>query len=93
MKQGDFESWGTRTTFNKYSVSLPVLDKYYINKKAQSNGDHEVHKEGCEFFPSLAHALYLGVFTSCHEAVDFAKRRYFEQSNGCYTCSAECNEG
>ncbi|HCM76007.1 MAG TPA: hypothetical protein DIS90_06475 [Cytophagales bacterium] len=69
------------------------MDKYYLNKKAQTNGDHEVHKEGCLYFPSPAHAQYLGVFTSCHDAVAVARRKYFEQSNGCYTCSRECNEG
>lgn len=24
---------------------------YYANKQAQANGDHEVHKEGCQWMP------------------------------------------
>ena len=25
------------------------MAKYYVNNKAQSNGDHEVHKAGCPY--------------------------------------------
>jgi len=35
---------------------------YYVNKNAQSNGDHEVHKDGCVFMPLLLNRLYLGNF-------------------------------
>jgi hypothetical protein len=27
------------------------MAKYYVNKNKQSNGDHEVHKEGCNYMP------------------------------------------
>lgn len=27
------------------------MSKYYVNKKAQANGDHEVHKESCVYLP------------------------------------------
>lgn len=61
---------------------------YYVNNNAQSNGDHEVHKEGCTFFPS--NHTYLGYYTNCRGAVQKA-RGYHTQVNGCYFCSKECH--
>lgn len=65
---------------------------YYVNKNAQPNGDHEVHKEGCSWIPSAENRLYLGNFSSCKPAVDEAKKKY-PQSNGCYYCCNECHTG
>jgi hypothetical protein len=61
-----------------------------MNKNVQSNGDHEVHKEGCSYMPEKYNSLYLGIFSNCHDAVREAKK-YFSQSNGCYYCSLECH--
>lgn len=66
------------------------MPRYYVNKNAQSNGDHEVHKSGCTWMPEEQNSLFLGTFTSCHGAVREAKKYYF-QSNGCYYCSRECH--
>jgi len=66
------------------------MNNYYVNNNAQSNGDHEVHKEGCIYMPS--NKTYLGQFSSCHGAVVEAKKRY-PQSNGCKTCSNDCHTG
>ncbi|MCE7996912.1 MAG: hypothetical protein HEP71_33430 [Roseivirga sp.] len=66
------------------------MPKYYVNKNAQSNGDHEVHKEGCSYLPKVENRTYLGVFSSCHDAVKEAKKHY-RQVNGCYYCSRECH--
>ena len=63
---------------------------YYVNKKAQENGDHEVHRSGCDFMPSEENRLYLGDFSSCQPAVAEAKKHY-SQSNGCYYCARECH--
>ena len=63
---------------------------YYVNKKAQDNGDHEVHESGCSWMPSGENALYLGPFTDCHGAVAKAKQTY-PQSNGCYHCCEACH--
>lgn len=65
---------------------------YYVNKNAQNNGDHEVHKSGCNFMPAPENKLCLGDFSSCHGAVREAKKHY-PKSNGCYYCSRECNTG
>ena len=66
------------------------MNTYYVNKNPQSNGDHEVHKENCTYLPSVENRQYLGVFATCHRAVQEAKK-YFPQSNGCYYCSNECH--
>ena len=49
---------------------------YYVNKQAQSNGDHEVHKSGCSYMPSEENKQYLGSFSNCFEAVREAKKYY-----------------
>lgn len=66
------------------------MPRYYVNKVAQSNGDHEVHTEDCRYLPSDQNRIYLGVFSSCADAVREAKKHY-RQSNGCYTCSRGCH--
>lgn len=66
------------------------MAKYYVNKNAQSNGDHEVHKLGCAWMPAVENRIYLGEFSSCSGAVREAKR-YYNQVNGCYHCSPACH--
>ena len=66
------------------------MASYYVNKNAQSNGDHEVHTTGCEWMPDAANRVYLGDFSSCFPAVT-AARTYYGQVNGCYFCSRECH--
>lgn len=66
------------------------MHRYYVNKNAQANGDHEVHKTGCTFMPAENNRQYLGMFVSCHGAVQEAKK-YYLKSNGCYYCSNECH--
>lgn len=66
------------------------MDNYYVNKNAQLNGDHEVHRSGCGFMPAAQNQQYLGVFTNCADAVRKAKE-YFRQSNGCAFCSSTCH--
>ena len=63
---------------------------YYVNKNAQANGDHEVHKSGCSHMPSPENKKYLGDFPSCYGAVREAKKTY-PKSNGCYYCSNACH--
>ena len=63
---------------------------YYVNKNAQSNGDHEVHKLGCSYMPNSENRKYLGDFPSCHGAVREAKKTY-STADGCAHCSSECH--
>lgn len=64
--------------------------KYYVNKNAQSNGDHEVHNEKCPVLPYPENRLYLGEFSNCRDAVKKAKETY-AKADGCQKCSPECN--
>ena len=66
------------------------MSRYYVNKNAQDNGDHEVHTTGCSFMPDPENRIYLGDFDSCGPAVAEAKKHY-KQSNGCYYCSRACH--
>jgi len=69
-----------------------MMKKYYVNKNAQMNGDHEVHTTGCSFLPLEENRIYLGEFSNCARAVN-AARNHFTQVNGCYYCSNECHTG
>jgi hypothetical protein len=66
------------------------MASYYVNKKAQSNGDHEVHVSGCSDMPSSENRISLGDFASCAGAVTRA-REHYHQVNGCFYCSKSCH--
>lgn len=66
------------------------MSNYYVNKNAQDNGDHEVHKNGCSYMPNSENRIYLGVFYNCNDAVLEAKKHH-SKVNGCYYCSNECH--
>ena len=68
------------------------MARYYVNKNAQDNGDHEVHVTGCNYLPKPENRIYLGSFDSCHNAVKKARETY-SQVNGCYWCSRDCHTG
>jgi hypothetical protein len=71
-------------------ISLKNENEYYVNKNAQSNGEHEVHKSGCSYMPSEEHRIYLGSFRSFNDAIKEAKK-YYSNLNGCYYCLRECH--
>jgi hypothetical protein len=64
--------------------------RYFVNKNAQANGDHEVHVPTCAYLPSPGNLQDLGEFDSCFPAVREAKK-YYSKSNGCYYCSRPCH--
>jgi len=66
------------------------MDYYYVNKKEQANGDHEVHTTRCSFIPNSENRILLGYFNTCAEAVREAKKTY-SKSNGCYYCCRVCH--
>lgn len=66
------------------------MSPYYVNKNAQSNGDHEVHTTGCSFMPEDINRIYLGDFWYCSQAISEAQKHY-SQVNGCYYCSRDCH--
>jgi hypothetical protein len=66
------------------------MARYYVNKNAQSNGDHEVHKQDCTYLPLLENRTHLGDFASCAPAVSEA-RKHYRQVNGCRFCAKPCH--
>lgn len=70
-----------------------MASKYYVNTQAQSNGDHEVHKEGCGWMPAEKNKKYLGEYDSCEGAVKEAKKTYPTTANGCKHCANACHTG
>jgi hypothetical protein len=67
------------------------MNLYYVNKNAQANGDHEVHKSTCSYLPEPQHQLYLGYFSNCQDAVKEAKKTYPFFADGCHYCCPECD--
>jgi len=67
-----------------------AMPRYYVNNNAQSNGDHEVHKEGCFYLQFVQSKNDLGYHNICHTAVAEAKKAY-ATADGCKTCSEECH--
>ncbi len=62
--------------------------RFYVNKNAQNNGDHEVHRATCSWLPTPENRQYLGEFWTSQEAVREAKKYYY-RANGCYYCCPE----
>ena len=68
------------------------MASYYVNNNAQPNGDHEVHRESCDYMPAPENRRYLGDFSSCTTAVEKAKTIY-RTADGCYHCCRACHNG
>ena len=66
------------------------MEHYYVNKIAQTTGEHEVHTLSCSFLPSIDNRVYLGHFSSCAEAVREA-RKHYAKVDGCYYCCNACH--
>lgn len=66
--------------------------RYYVNTRAQANGDHEVHREGCSYMPDPSNREDLGIYPSCHGAVEEARRRGYNANGGKF-CSPACHTG
>ena len=66
------------------------MAQYYVNQNQQSNGDHEVHVENCDFMPFEKNLLELGGHSSCSSAIEKAQENY-NQVNGCRHCAPDCH--
>lgn len=68
------------------------MPNYCVNAEAQDNGDHEVHEQGCTYWPSAYNVRALGYHLTCQSAVTAAKKAYpYWKINGCYFCSRLCH--
>ena len=64
------------------------MHRYVVNRIAQPGGDHEVHREGCHYWPLMY--VDLGQHAGCSSAVVEA-RKHYRQANGCAFGSRECH--
>jgi hypothetical protein len=64
--------------------------RYYVNRVADDNGDHEVHVQTCHKLPF--NRIDLGDHSSCRPAVQ-AARSYYSTADGCALCSPACHSG
>mgnify|MGYP006900621701 FL=1 len=62
--------------------------RFYVNKNAQSTGEHEVHRATCSRLPDVENRLYLGDFATSQQAVREA-RKYYTYVDGCACCCSE----
>ena len=63
---------------------------YYVNKNAQTNGDHEVQRGGCSKLLATHNQINLGEYYTCSDAVR-AARNYNKLVDGCYYRSYDCH--
>ena len=66
------------------------MTRYYVNKNAQSGGEHEVHTSDCSRLPNPENRINLGRFYTCQAAVREAGKHY-ASVDGCYYCSRSCH--
>ena len=62
--------------------------KFYVNKNAQSGGEHEVHRSNCAWQPDAENRIYLGDFTTSQASVKEASN-YYSCVDGCEHCCPE----
>lgn len=63
---------------------------YYLNLNAQSNGEHEIHKESCYYYRTYNNGFnfeFLGAFFTESAAIRFAKKLHPKfKIDGCAYC-------
>jgi hypothetical protein len=66
------------------------MNNYYLNKNAQSNGDHEIHKESCYYYYMYRGGFnfeFFGAFATEFEAIRYARSKYpYLKIDGCAYC-------
>ena len=68
------------------------MTRYFVNRNAQADDEHEIHTQYCPFVPRRPeNRVPLGRFTRCQDALEVA-RRYYTQVDGCAICSPTCNK-
>lgn len=69
------------------------MQRYYINRNQQPEGENEVHNwAGCSHPPLPQNRVDLGWFATCAGAIQVGQRLYpFSRVNGCAYCVPLCN--
>ncbi len=56
-----------------YKLKTNIMASYRLNLNQQPNGDYEVHKDGCDYYPTQNYDS-LGSFSSCEPAVGWGEK-------------------
>ena len=65
-----------------------IMKIYYVNSFPNSEGDYDVHQEGCECIPNFLSRKFLNYLPSAKVAIFKAKKTY-SKANACKTCLTE----
>lgn len=67
------------------------MKSYFVSKKPEPDGVHEVHHQKCLFIPrNNEDIIFLGEFEDCRGALGIS-REHFKETKGCFFCSYECS--
>lgn len=67
------------------------MPNYYVNKHAQTTGEHEIHTTSCAHGAVIdSNKQSLGYHENCASAKQ-AAMAFFSQVDGCFFCCKECN--
>ncbi|MFO7448073.1 MAG: hypothetical protein R6W90_17050 [Ignavibacteriaceae bacterium] len=61
------------------------MEHYYLSKEPSNDGEHIIHKSGCNNLPDVENRIYMGYLSNDSEALDEAKE-YYPAVNGCCKC-------
>ena len=61
---------------------------YYVNSFPNTEGDYDVHQEGCECIPNFLSRKFLDYLPSVKIAIEKAKKTY-PKANACKKCLTE----
>lgn len=67
------------------------MRNYYVSKRTEPDGSHDVHHSQCIFMPHATNeVIYLGKFEDCTGAL-VASKAHYQETQGCFFCSYECS--
>ncbi len=85
-------SGALRRASDDQTADLSLMPEYVVNRIAQSNGDHLVHRtDTCRRLPDQTNCDPLGSHSECRSAMTAAKVKGYASANGCAWCSRECH--
>ena len=72
---------------------IKSMRHYFLNTNAQLTGEHEIHREGCKYLPSVENRIRLGKHSSCFPALTTAwALKPSWDIDGCYFCCHDCHK-
>lgn len=64
------------------------MNEFYVERLANANGDHVVHKDGCPSLPAKEKLHYIGVRSSATAPLQEAAYYWASKSAPCPDCMA-----